>query len=130
MQILWLRALWRGLRGRSLVFSIVFAMAVMGSSFGGLLRAPLKIIGIWAPLVLILPIVATRVLAKYERRLKIGDDFRRVCAYGLIFGSILLALLLWRYQTWLDEAYADSIRPGPLYQEESPELPRGPRNRR
>jgi hypothetical protein len=112
------------------VFSIVFAMAVLGFSFSGLLRAPLRTIGLWGPLLFILPIIATRLLAKYEKRQKIRDDFRRICAYGLIFGSILLALLLWRYEVWLDNAYADSIQPGPLYKEAPPELPRGPRNRR
>lgn len=102
----------------------------MGSSFAGLLRAPLRVIGIWAPLLFILPIIATGLLAKYERRLNLNDDLRRLCAYGLIFGSVLLAVLLWRYQVWLDNTYADSIQPGPLFKEAPPELPRGPRNRR
>jgi hypothetical protein len=104
-------------------------MAVMGSSFSGLLRAPLRTFGLWGPLIFILPIIATRLLAKQEHRLKIRDDLRRICAFGLIFGSIFLALLLWRYQVWLDHAFADSIEQGPLYKEELPELPRGPRNR-
>lgn len=122
------RALWKGLRGKSLIFSIVFAMAVMGSSFAGLMRAPLHTVGIWGPFVFILPIVATGLLAKQERKLKIGDTFRRTCSYSLIFGSIALALLIWRYQNWLEERYADTFMKGPLYQEQR-ELPRGPRHR-
>lgn len=125
-----LRALWKGLKGRSLTFSVVFAMAVMGSSFAGLLRAPLRTIGIWGPLVLILPIVATALLAKQERKLNLGEGFRRTCSYSLIFGSILLALLLWRYQGWLDDRYAESLQTGPRFEEPREiSLPRGPRHR-
>lgn len=125
-----LRALWKGIRGRSLTFSIIFAMAVMGSSFAGLMRAPLKTIGIWAPLVFILPVVATGLLAKYEQKLKIETEIKRICSYSLIFGSILLALLLWKYEGFLKTRYADSVQKGPLFEEEGPERPRGPRNRR
>jgi hypothetical protein len=105
-------------------------MAVMGSSFAGLMRAPLKTIGIWAPLVFILPVVATGLLAKYEQKLKIETEIKRICSYSLIFGSILLALLLWKYEGFLKTRYADSVQKGPLFEEEGPERPRGPRNRR
>ena len=130
MEILSLRALWKGLRGRSLTFSVVFAMAVMGSSFAGLMRVPLRTIGIWAPLVFLLPIIATGLLAKQERKLAIGDRFRRLCSYSLIFSSILLAVLLWRYQAWLDSAYARGLQLGPLFKEvQRPDLSRGPRGK-
>ncbi|MEX0326400.1 MAG: hypothetical protein AB3N33_09970 [Puniceicoccaceae bacterium] len=125
-----LRALWKGLRGRSLVFSIVFAMAVMGSSFAGLMRAPLRTIGIWGPLVFILPIVATALLDKQEAKLKLEPEFKRLCSYSLIFGSILLTLLLWNYREWQENAYADSVIKGPLFKEQGPDLPRGPRGKR
>ena len=130
MEIFSLRALWKGIRGRSLTFSVVFAMAVMGSSFAGLMRVPLKTIGIWGPLVFLLPIIATGLLAKQERKLVIGAHFRRACSYSLIFGSILLAVLLWRYQVWLDTAYAKGLQTGPLFKEVlRPDLPRGPRGK-
>jgi hypothetical protein len=130
MEILGLRALWKGLRGRSLTFSVVFAMAVLGSSFAGLLRAPLRTIGIWAPLVFLLPIIATGLLARQERKLRLRDELRRTLSYSLILGSIALALLLWRYQSWLEKAYSDSLQPGPLYEERVPaETPRGPRGK-
>ena len=130
MEIFSLRALWKGLRGRSLTFSLVFAMAVMGGSFAGLLRAPLRTIGLWAPLLFILPIVATALLSKYERKLPIEAKFRQYCSYGLVLGAILFALLLWRYEGWLRTSYADSFQPGPLYKEQ-PELikRRGPRGK-
>lgn len=127
-----IRALWKGLRGRSLTFSLVFAMAVMGSSFAGLLRAPLRTIGIWGPLVLILPIVATGLLAKQESKLKMKMETRQLCAYAMIFGSILMAILLWQYESWLERKYADSVQHGPLFKEqENPLLERkGPRGKR
>ena len=125
MNPLSLRALWKGLQGRSLTFSVVFAMAIMGSSFGGLLRAPLRTIGIWGPLVLILPIIATGYLAKHERKLKLGEEFRRMCSYGLIFGSIILVLLLWRYESYLEERYEGLVELGPKFRERV-ELPRRP----
>lgn len=124
-----LRALWKGLRGRSLTFSVVFAMAVLGSSLAGLMRAPLKTIGIWGPLVFILPIIATGLLAKHERRLKLEEEFKRICSYSLIFGSILLAILLWRYDAWINKALSDTVTEGPLYKEKSDQRPRGPRHR-
>jgi hypothetical protein len=128
MNPLSLRALWKGLRGRSLTFSIVFAMAIMGSSFGGLLRAPLRTIGIWGPLVLLLPIILTGLLAKHEHKLGISLWVRRVCSYTLIFGSIALAVLLWRYENHLQETYEDTFEKGPLFkEEEQPVRRRGPR---
>ncbi len=124
------RALWKGLRGRSLTFSIVFAMAVMGSSFGGLLRAPLRTIGLWGPLVLLLPIIATGYLAKYERHLKLELNHRQWISYSLIFGSILLALLLWRYEAFLEAKYAGSVEKGPRFKElAEPPQRRGPRGK-
>lgn len=130
MNPLSLRALWKGLRGRSLTFSIVFALAVLGSSFGGLLRAPLRTIGLWAPLVLLLPIIATAFLARYEQRLKLEMRYRQWISYSLIFGSIALALLLWRYDQWLQSRYADTVQKGPLFKERMEPLKRlGPRGK-
>ena len=128
MNPLSLRALWKGLRGRSLTFSIIFAMAIMGSSFAGLLRAPLRTIGIWGPLVLLLPIIVTGLLAKHEHKLSLSVRFRQLCSYTLIFGSIVLAVLLWRYENRLEETYANSFEKGPLFkEEENPVRRRGPR---
>lgn len=132
MTIFPLRALWKGLRGRSLTFSVVFAMAVMGSSFAGLLRMPLKTIGIWGPLVLILPIVATGLLAKQEQRLPVSVSFKRSCSVLLIFGSVLLVALLGRYESWLEDRYADTVQVGERFRElgDQPVRRPGPRGRR
>ena len=128
--ILSLRALWKGLRGHSLTFSLVFAMAVMGFSFAGLLRAPLRTIGIWAPLLFILPIIATALLAKFERKLPVPIRTRQICSYLLIFGSIFLALVLWRFESSLHEAYADTAVRGPLFKEVAAPVKRlGPRGK-
>jgi hypothetical protein len=129
MTVFSFRALWKGLRGRSLIFSVVFAMAVMGFSFAGILRMPMRFIGLWAPLIIILPIIATGLLAKREQKLELRDEFKRACSYSLIFGSILLALLLWRYEAWLRDSLSDTFQKGPLYKEKAPDRPRGPRNR-
>ncbi len=131
MTILPLRSLWKGLRGRSLTFSVVFAMAVMGSSFAGLLRMPLKTIGIWGPLVLILPILATGLMARQENRLPLTVSFKRTCSIILVFGSVLLAALLARYESWLESRYADSVQTGERFVEPKadPLHKRGPRGR-
>ena len=118
------------MRGRSLTFSLVFAMALLGISFSGLLRAPLRTIGIWGPLIFLLPLLATGLLARREERwLPLQPAFKRLCSRILIYGSILLTVLIWRYGVWLRAAYEDSFVPGPRYQEKTHELPRGPRGK-
>ena len=130
MEFLSLRALWKGLKGNSLVFSVVFAMALMGFSLGGILRSPLKAIGLWWPLIFILPLIAIGWTARMERRLKLEKPFKRLLCLILILGSILLSVLLWWTRGFLDEQYADSIQPGPRFEEpKERERPRGPRNR-
>lgn len=132
MDILGLRAFWKGLKGNSLVFSLAFAMALLGFSLAGMLRSPLRSIGIWGPLIFLLPIIAIGWSAKLERRLALQDRFRRLACLLLILGSILLTVLLWRYRAMLERAYANSFVPGPAFQEPAPaaNLPRGPRHRR
>ena len=131
MQLLSLRALWRGLRGKSLVFSLIFSMAVMGFSLAGLLRSPMRAIGLWWPLIFLLPIFFIGKTAKFERGLELRPEFRRICCFILIYGSILLSLGFWMYGRHLREAYADSFQPGPLYKEViEVDLPRGPRGKR
>jgi hypothetical protein len=129
MPFLSLRALWKGLKGNSLVFSIVFAMAVMGFSLAGILRSPLKSIGLWWPLMFILPIVAIGVSARFERRLKLEARFKRLLCLILIAGSIFLSVILWWYEGFLKERYARSIELGPAFKETADPVRRGPRNR-
>lgn len=131
MQWIPFRAFWKGLKGNSLVFSLVFAMALLGFSLAGLLRSPMRAIGIWGPLIFLLPFIAIGFAAKLERRLNLETWFRRVCCLILILGSILLTLLLFRYEAWITSRYEQSLVTGPKFKEpaSSPALPRGPRGR-
>jgi hypothetical protein len=130
MPFLSLRALWKGLKGSSLVFSVVFAMAVLGFSLAGILRSPLKAIGLWWPLIFILPIIAIGWSAKFEQRLALEKNFKRLLCLILIVGSIVLSILLWWTRGFLEGRYADSFQPGPKFEQPRDErLPRGPRHR-
>lgn len=132
MPLFSLRALWKGLKGNSLVFSLAFAMALMGFSLAHLLRMPLRETGLWGPLILILPFLLIGWLARLETRLQLRPKVRRTCVLILIVGSIACTLLLWRYEAALEKRYADSVILGPKFVEPKPEpkLPRGPRHRR
>lgn len=129
--ILSLRALIRGIRERSLLFSLMFAMAVMGGSLAGLLRDPLRAAGLWWPLAFLLPIFIFKKTAAWETRWLGGLRIRSIGSALLIAGSILLSVLLWRYEGALEERYADSFVRGPLFKESSPidRTRRGPRGR-
>ncbi|NDV62294.1 hypothetical protein G0Q06_07530 [Puniceicoccales bacterium CK1056] len=130
MPFLSLRALWKGLKGNSLVFSIVFAMALLGFSLAGILRSPLKAIGLWWPLIFILPVIAIGWSAKFEKGLKLEPSFKRLLCLILILGSVVLSILLWWTKGFLNDRYADSVQPGPKFEPPREEtLPRGPRHR-
>lgn len=127
-----LRALWKAIRRSSLVFSLVFAMALLGFSLAGLLRSPLRAMGVWWPILFLGPFILIGWAAKLEARLKLSPTFRRRACLLLIFGSIGLSLVLWWYQRDRQAHYAvKAVQPGPRFEEKkrSPELPRGPRNR-
>jgi len=127
-----LRALIKGLTGNSLLFSLVYALAVMGFSLAGLLRDPMRAVGLWGPLVFLLPLFLLGKVANWERQSGLDPRLRRTGALLLIVGSTVLALLLWRYERALEARHAGSFEPGPLFQapvEEGPRLPRGPRGR-
>jgi hypothetical protein len=134
MPFLSLRALWKGLKGNSLIFSLVFAMALMGFSLAGMLRLTLRELGLWWPLMLLLPFVVIGRLARLEARLRLRPRIRRACVLILIGGSISLTLALWRYESRLEDRREASVesRLGPKFvePENKPELPRGPRHRR
>ncbi|HKJ89805.1 MAG TPA: hypothetical protein VJ960_01635, partial [Oceanipulchritudo sp.] len=98
MLLLSLRALWKGLKRNSLIFSLVFAMAVMGFSLAGLIRNPLRGFGFWWPLILILPFLVIGQAAKFEQRLRLRASVRRFCVLLLLGGSLLLSVLFWRYE--------------------------------
>jgi len=126
-----LRALWKAVRRSSLVFSVVFALALFGFSLTGLLRSPLRALGLWWPLLFLGPFILIGWAAKLEARLQIGPVFRRRACLLLVFGSISLNLVLWWYQRELEATYAETFEPGPLFEEKKspPALRRGPRGR-
>lgn len=126
-----LRALWKALRGNSLTFSLVFAVAVLGGSVAGVLREPLLALGLASPLAFLLSILLIGFLARRERKLPLRLRFKRLCSLLLIVGSLILGTVFWRYQAHLEEQYEDSFVPGPRFEEPRRELPRrGPRHRR
>jgi len=130
MNIFGIRALWRGLRGKSLTFSLIFAMTVMGLSFAGTLRNSLGWVGLWGPLIWIFPILLTGWLSKNEYKMKISDEFRRTAAYGLIFFSSLLAFALWKYEKHLEAQYPLPEYLVQLEKEKDDERRLGPRGKR
>ena len=92
----------------------------------------MRAIGLWWPLIFILPIIAIGKGAKFEQKLELRPEFRRLCCLILIYGSILLSIGIWVYGSNIRDAYEEKgIRPGPKYEEViEVDLPRGPRHRR
>ncbi len=123
-----LRALWKGFRGNSITFSLIFAMAIMGFSLAGIMRDSLRSVGLWWPLVFLVPMVAVGWLAKNEHQLKIRKRTRTLATILLIAGSIWCSTMLGKYEQHLREQYSDTIELGPQYQEPEREpARRGPR---
>ncbi|NBD37177.1 MAG: hypothetical protein GVY10_01240 [Verrucomicrobia bacterium] len=109
-----LRALWKALRGNSLTFSLVFAVAVLGGS-----------------LAFLFSILLIGFLARREQKLPLRLRFKRLCSLLLIVGSLILGAIFWRYQAHLEKQYENSFVPGPKFEEPRRELPRrGPPHRR
>lgn len=110
----------------------MFAMAMLGGSLAGLLRDPMRAIGLWGPVAFVLPFLVFGKVAKWEQRWQPGLRIRRLGSLLLVIGSILLALGLWRYERVLEKRYEESFVPGPLYDPDFGKQPierRGPRHR-
>lgn len=86
--------LWRGFRGNSVTFALLFATCVLGwplsDEFGRLLTR----LGVHWLYVLVLPGFFFMWLAKREERVIPEEAKRRLYARGLIVGSLVLALLI------------------------------------
>jgi len=123
-----LRALWKAIRGRSLLFALVFSMAVFGVSFAGLLREPMKALGLWLPVVWLAPVVLISWLAKKEDKLPVRPGFRLWTSLALVLGSLATVYALWRYERWFADAHP---KPERLFEEENEErrFPKGPRGK-
>ena len=86
--------LWRGLRGNSVTFALLFASCLLGGSVSGALARLLARLGVHWLYVLILPALLFLWLAKREERFIPEERKRRLYARGLILGSIGVALLI------------------------------------
>jgi hypothetical protein len=91
----------KALKGTSLTWSLVVTIGLLGGSFAGLLRHSLHLIGLWMPLVFVLPLFATGWLAKREHRLPVSPLFRRNACWAMMTAGLALALAQWGYRYWL-----------------------------
>lgn len=86
--------LWRGFKGRSVTFALLFASFVLGwplsDEFGRLLTR----LGVHWLYALMLPAFGFMWLAKREDRIFPDEAKRTLCARSLIAGSILIAILI------------------------------------
>ncbi|MGB0370122.1 MAG: hypothetical protein ACPGN3_02135 [Opitutales bacterium] len=90
-----LRLLWKGLTGRSLVFSLLFATAVLGYSGAGAIRDIFGAIGVPWWLVWIVPFVLIGAIAKREEKWLPNEKYRKWVSYGIVAFSIGFGYLLW-----------------------------------
>lgn len=86
--------LWRGFKGRSVTFALLFASFMVGLSLSHFVKVALLRLGVHWLYVLILPIVFFSWLAKREDRFIPDARRRTLWARGLIAGSIALAMLI------------------------------------
>jgi hypothetical protein len=86
--------LWRGFRGNSVTFALLFACLVLGWSVTGSLWFFLRQHGVHWLFALVIPALLFGSLAKHENRIIPDEAKRKLWARGLIVGSVLLALLV------------------------------------
>ena len=89
-----IRWLWRGFKGNSVTFALLFACLVLGWSVTGSLWFFLRDMGVHWLFALVIPVLLFGWLAKREERIMPDEAKRKLWARGLIAGSILLALLI------------------------------------
>ncbi|HWA26307.1 MAG TPA: hypothetical protein VG734_11640 [Lacunisphaera sp.] len=88
--------LWRGFKGNSVTFALLFASFLVGLSLSHYVQVALTRLGVHWLYVLILPVAFFSWLAKREDRIIPDEVHRKRWARGLIVASILVALLI----TW------------------------------
>jgi len=92
--------LWRGFKGRSVTFALLFASCVLGWPVSGAVGRLLTRLGVHWLYVLIIPALFFMWLAKREDRFMPDETKRTLYARCLIVGSILVAILI----AWLRPA--------------------------
>lgn len=85
---------WRGLRGHSVTFSLLFASFVLGVSISGGVKQLLASLGVHWLYVMILPVVFFTWMNGREAKWLPDEKRRRVLARSLLFGSIVLAIVI------------------------------------
>jgi uncharacterized membrane protein YfcA len=90
--------LWRGFKGRSVTFALLFATCVLGWPLSAEVNHLLARLGVHWLYALLLPVFFFLWLSKREDRLIPDERRRTLCARGLIAGSLAAALLIawWR----------------------------------
>lgn len=86
--------LWRGFKGRSVTFALLFASFVLGWSLSVEVGRLLTWLGVHWLYVMILPGFLFMWLAKREERFIPDEAKRTLYARGLIVASIILAILI------------------------------------
>ncbi len=88
---------WRGWRGRSVTFAALFALGVMGVSVLGTFRHVLSRLGAPWYVWLLAPVLVVTILARKEAEWMPDAERRRRWSWGLIGGSIVIALLAMKF---------------------------------
>lgn len=86
--------LWRGLKGNSVTFALLFASLLLGWSISAETGHLLSRLGIHWLFVLILPGFLFMWLAKHENTFIRDESKRKLYARSLIVGSIILAIVI------------------------------------
>ncbi len=87
-----LRWLWRGFKGKSVTFALLFACFVLGWSVTGSVGHLLQRSGVHWLFALLIPVLFFSMLAKLEDRVIPDEGKRKLYARGLILISLLLAI--------------------------------------
>lgn len=86
--------LWRGLKGNSVTFALLFASCVLGWTLSSQVGRFLQWVGIHWLYALILPACFFMWLAKQEPQWLPDEAVRKRWARGLIAGSLMLAIVI------------------------------------
>lgn len=84
----------RGLRGNSIIFSVLFTFFVCGFSLSHEIDLLLLKLGVHWLVALILPFAIFAVLARFEDRIFPNERLRKLWARCLLAGSLLAAALI------------------------------------
>jgi hypothetical protein len=86
--------LWRGFKGNSVTFALLFASLLLGMSLSHWVKVGLTHLGVHWLYVMIIPVVFFSWLAKREDRFIPDEAKRKLYARSLIAGSIVLAIVI------------------------------------